>query len=125
MTSSKLKWGRKECTHPLPLLEVKTCTHLAHFAATSPTPPVDKRGKQPNLQAKGEDIKQQIHGNILSFPTTESHYGRAKGTKGRKFLSSSLSVAAIHELYLQKCELDAAELRYTHMISCVHSLLPV
>ena len=83
-------------------------THLAHFAATSPTPPVDKRGKQPNQRAKGEDVRQQIHAHIRSFPTVESHYGRAKATKGRKFLSSSLSVAVMHELYLEKYEPDVA-----------------
>lgn len=34
----------------------------------------------------------------------ESHYGRAHTAKRRKYLSSYLSVATMHELYLQKYE---------------------
>ena len=70
----------------------------------TPTPPVNKCGKQPNLQAKGEDVRQQMHVHIHSFPMVESHYGLAKATKGRKFLSLSLSTAVMHKLYLQKYE---------------------
>ena len=51
-----------------------------------------------------DDIKKQIHAHIKSFPTIESHYGQAHTAKGRKYLSSYLSVAAMHELYLQKYE---------------------
>ena len=58
-------------------------THLAHFATMSPTPPVDKRGKQPNQRAKDEDVRQQIQAHIHSFSMVESHYGRAKANKGR------------------------------------------
>ena len=78
--------------------------HLAFYARTSPTPPTDKRGKHPNLWAMQDDIKKQIHAHIKSFPTIESHYCQAHTAKGRKYLSSYLSVAAMHELYLQKYE---------------------
>ena len=78
--------------------------HLAFYARTSPTPPTDKRGKHPNPRAMQGDIKKQIHAHIKSFPAMESHYGRAHTAKGRKYLSSYLSVAAMHELYLQKYE---------------------
>ena len=80
--------------------------HLAFFAKTSPMPPTDKRGKHPNTHAMQGNIKKQIHAHIKSFPTMESHYGRAHIAKGRKYLSSYLSVAAMHELYLQKYEPD-------------------
>ena len=78
--------------------------HLAFYARTSPTPPTDKRGKHSNPRAMQNDIKKQIHAHIKSFPTMESHYGRAHTAKGRKYLSSYLSVATMHELYLQKYE---------------------
>ena len=78
--------------------------HIDYFAKNSPTPPVDKRGKQPNPHAMKVDVKKQIHEHIKSFPTTESHYGRAHAAKGRKYLSSNLSVATMHELYLEKYE---------------------
>ena len=51
-----------------------------------------------------DDIMKQIHAHIKSFPKMESHYGRAHTAKGRKYLSSCLSVATMHELYLQKYE---------------------
>ena len=78
--------------------------HIAYYAQNSPTPPIDKRGKHANPRATTEEVKQQIHQHIMSFPTIESHYGREKSTKGRKFLSSHLSVAQMHELYLESYE---------------------
>ena len=78
--------------------------HIAYYAQNSPTPPIDKRGKHANPRATTEEVKQQIHQHIMSFPTIESHYGREKSTKGTKFLSSHLSVAQMHELYLEKYE---------------------
>ena len=82
--------------------------HLAHFAQTSPTTPVDKRGKQPNKHATSEDIKKQIRSHIKSFPTIGSHYGRGNMAKGKKFLSTYLSVAKMHQLYLEKFEPEAS-----------------
>lgn len=72
--------------------------HLAFYAKTSPTPPIDGRGKQPNPRAMSQIIKRQMSDHIKSFPTTESHYARNSTTKGRKYLSHYLSVAAMHEL---------------------------
>lgn len=38
--------------------------HISFYARTSPTPPVDKRGKQPNPHATEHNIKQQIREHI-------------------------------------------------------------
>ena len=78
--------------------------HISFYVRTSPTPPVDRRGKQPNPHATDITIRQQIHEHtcIKAFPAVQSHYGRAKEAKGRKYLSSYLSIATMHELYLQK-----------------------
>ena len=77
---------------------------MAFYAKTSPTPPLDKRGKQPNPCITSQNIKQQTYRHIKSFPTIESHYGRGKSSKGKKYLSSQLSVATMHELYLEMYE---------------------
>ena len=57
----------------------------------------------------GGNIKNQIHDHIKSFLTVESHYARGGTTKGRKYLSSYLSVAAMHELYLKQYEPEEYE----------------
>ena len=77
---------------------------MAFFAKTSPTPPVDLRGKQPNLCAIPYHLKQQVHRHITSFPTIDSHYGRDTAAKGKKYLSSTLSVARMYDMYLEKFE---------------------
>ena len=77
---------------------------LAYYAQTSPTPPVDKRGKQPNPRAKPADLKKIIHAHIRSFPTIESHYARGQTAKGKKYLSSHMSVTKMHEMYLEAHE---------------------
>ena len=46
----------------------------------------------------------QIHRHIKSFPTIESLYGKSNSSKGKKYLSSQLSVASMHELYLEMHE---------------------
>lgn len=89
--------------HGVPLRRVQ---HVACYTKNLPTPPIDKQGKHVNPCATTEEIKQQLHQHLLSFPTIESHYGRAKSTKDRKFLFSHLSVAQMHELYLEKYEPD-------------------
>ena len=78
--------------------------HLAFYAKTSPTPPVDRRGKQPNPNIISSSVLKQIHDHIKSFTTVEGHYSRGDVTKGRKYLSQYLSVAAMHELYLKQHE---------------------
>ena len=83
--------------------------HLAFYAKTSPTPPVDQRGRQPNSRAVSHSIKSQISDHIKSFPTVESHYARSGTTKGRKYLSPYLSVTAMHELYLKQYEPEEYE----------------
>jgi hypothetical protein len=98
--------------------------HLAFYAETSPTPPVDQRGRQPNSRAVSHSIKNQISDHIKSFPTVESHYARSGTTKGRKYLSPYLSVAAMHELYLKQYEPEEyKKLRRNEAISPLELLL--
>ena len=88
---------------------------LAFFARTSSTPPVDKRGKQPNPHATSEGIKKQIHQHIKSFPTAESRYSRSTAVKCKRYLSAQLSVACMHEMYLEMYEPDEfAKLKEGH-----------
>ena len=60
---------------------VSRVQHISFYARTSPTPPVDRHGKQPNPHATEITIRQQIHEHIKSFSTVQSHYGRAKKNK--------------------------------------------
>ena len=77
---------------------------LTFFAKTSPTPPIDKRGKLPNPHSIPQHLKQQVLRHIKSFPTIESHYGRNRAAKGKKCLSANLSVSRMHDMYLEKFE---------------------
>ena len=56
-----------------------------------------------------EIIMEQIKSHIKSFPANESHYLR-KDTV-RKYLSPDLSVATMHDMYLQKYEADIHQRR--------------
>ena len=84
---------------------VSRVQHISFYARTSPTPPVDRHGKQLNPHATEITIRQQIHEHLKSFSTVQSHYGRAKKTKGRKYFSSYMSIATMYELYLQNMKL--------------------
>ena len=67
------------------------------------TSPQDLCGKHTNRPNKiPVAIQKQIKEHIRSFPSKESHYSR-KDTS-RKYLSSELSVAKMHELYLEHYE---------------------
>ena len=75
---------------------------LSFFAKTSPTPPIDKRGKHANPNAMSDETVRRIHQHIKSFPAIESHYGR--GSTSKKYLSSHLSVVKMHEMYMEAFE---------------------
>lgn len=60
----------------------------------------DLRGKAKN-RAISEALLDDVRAHIKSFPTIESHYLRVQ-TK-RQYLKSSLSLAEIYRLYVEKC----------------------
>ena len=51
---------------------------LHNYAQTSPTPPVDRHGKQPNPRARSSVLKKQIYADIKSFPIVGGHYSQKK-----------------------------------------------
>ena len=67
-------------------------------------PPLDRRGKHSSHLKISDAIKKQIDEHIRSFSVMKSHYSRSHHNKHRKYLSPLLSVADMHELYLQKYE---------------------
>ena len=67
-------------------------------------PPLDQRGKHSSHLKISDAIKKQINEQIRSFSVMKSHYSRSHHNKRRKNLSPLLSVADMHELYLQKYE---------------------
>ena len=67
-------------------------------------PPLDQRGKHLSHLKISDAIKKQIDEHIRSFSVMKSHYSRSHHNKHHKYLSPLLSVADMHELYLQKYE---------------------
>ena len=64
-------------------------------------PSLDQRGKHLSHLKISDAIKKQIDEHIRSFSVMKSHYSRSHHNKRRKYLSPLLSVADMHELYLQ------------------------
>jgi len=86
----------------LPLLQASRTRHVS-------APPYNfgsdaKKGRKSNLMAA---LEQQVISHINSFPREENHYGRASGGH-REYLSSDLSVARMHQLYLERYEPEYA-----------------
>ena len=77
---------------------------LAVSSLESVCPPLDRRGKHPKHPKIPDSIRKQIDEHIRSFPVMKSHYSRSHHNKRRKYLSPLLSVAEMHNLYLQKYE---------------------
>ena len=57
----------------------------------------DQRGKGSNKRKWSDIVIQEVDDHINSFPHYESHYGRDHSSK--KYLSSSLTLAKMYELY--------------------------
>lgn len=75
-----------------------------HLRIGSHTPPTDRRGTHQNRANKvSMEVTAQVRDHILSFPRYKSHYSR-KDNLHKYYLSSLLSIAKMHELYLQKYE---------------------
>lgn len=74
------------------------------------TPPTDKRGKhilRPNQLPEGTNEKIRQH--ILSYPKYKSHYSRNDNVY-HYYLSPILNIAKMHEMYLQKNEVEQYQL---------------
>nr|CAH7762218.1 unnamed protein product [Callosobruchus chinensis] len=64
-------------------------------------PSPDRRGKHPPINKLPEEVKQSVKAHIMSFPTYESHYSRAKTTS--KYLGPELNISIMYRLYKEKC----------------------
>lgn len=77
---------------------------LINHLKNNATPPTDLRGRHNNRPNKiSQDIVDQIHNHILSFPKYKSHYSR-NDNLSKYYLSPLLNVAKLHMLYLEKHE---------------------
>ncbi|XP_015590004.1 uncharacterized protein LOC107265247 isoform X2 [Cephus cinctus] len=63
----------------------------------------DQRGRHTPKTKKSEVVKDRVREHIKSFPAEKTN---PKDRSGRKYLDSSLSIAAMHKLYVQKCKED-------------------
>lgn len=68
---------------------------------TTGVPKSDERGKKTRERIDKND-KDIVRKHIESFPKAESHYCRAKTNK--EYLCSSLNLAMMYGLYVEKCE---------------------
>ena len=65
---------------------------------------MDKRGKHSRRGNKvSDEVLKQIDEHIRSFPSRRSHHSRGH-SRHMKYLSPDLSVAKMHDLYLQSYE---------------------
>nr|CAH7737617.1 unnamed protein product [Callosobruchus chinensis] len=77
-----------------------------HLSLGNATPPIDRRGfHQHRANKLPADTITQVREHILSFPRYKSHYSR-KDNLQHFYLSPLLSIAKMHELYLEKHEPD-------------------
>lgn len=75
-----------------------------HLSLGNVTPPTDRRGiHQTRANKVSTEVTTQLREHILSFPRYKSHYSR-KDNLQHFYLSPLLSIAKMHELYLQKHE---------------------
>ena len=93
----------------------KRLERIASHLATNVTPVADKRGRhscRPN--AIPENLRMQVHEHISSFPKQVSHYTRKDSCK--HYLSSSLNIAIMYDLYLKKFEPDMYNLKLKDLL---------
>ena len=65
--------------------------------------PSNEQGKHQNRPNRvSESGIERVKEHIASFPTETSHYSRAKNPN-RKYLSPTLSIGKMYDLYLEKC----------------------
>lgn len=87
---------------------------LAISSSESFCPPTDRRGKHTKHKKIPESIRKNIDEHIRSFPVMKSHYSRGRHSKRRMYLSPLLSVAEMHNLYIQKYENSAEKPTVTY-----------
>ncbi|XP_012269171.1 uncharacterized protein LOC105693669 isoform X1 [Athalia rosae] len=63
----------------------------------------DQRGRHTPKTKKSEEVKERVRDHINSFPAEKIN---PKDRSSRRYLDSSLSIAAMHKLYVQKCKED-------------------
>ena len=61
----------------------------------------DGLGKHENHSKISDEIRDRMRQHIQMFPARESHYSRTQNVL-RKFLNASLTVAAMHKLFLEE-----------------------
>ncbi|XP_012286080.1 uncharacterized protein LOC105702803 [Orussus abietinus] len=66
----------------------------------------DQRGRHTPKTKKSEVVKDRVREHIKSFPTEKANN---KDRSTRRYLDSSLSIAAMHKLYVQKCKEDGIQ----------------
>ena len=69
------------------------------------TPPVDKRGTNPNFRANKipDEVLQHVHDHISGLPTCTSHYSRAK-SKDKVYLPPGSSHRTLYKDFLKFVE---------------------
>ena len=91
-------------------MTISRVRRLATAVLDMTSAPLDKRGKHINHRRKvSAAVCRQIDAHIRSFPAMKSHYSRKKQSRRRKYLSPQLSVAKMHELYVEKFEPGATK----------------
>ncbi len=70
----------------------------------------DRRGKHCNHQTVDEEIKEQVRKHIETYPTRRSHYSR-KDNIDRVYLPAELSIARLHQKFLQKYDHEYLQLQ--------------
>ncbi|XP_015109285.1 uncharacterized protein LOC107036065 [Diachasma alloeum] len=62
----------------------------------------DQRGRHTPKTKKSEDVRNRVREHIQSFPTFKSENPRER----KRYLEAHLNIAAMHKLYVQKCEAE-------------------
>ena len=88
--------------HGIGLTRIK---RIARYGAEHIHSPAENRGGYRKERALSEEVRQQIHQHISSFPPQESHYSR-KDNYARQYLPAELTVAQMHRMYLELYEPD-------------------
>lgn len=76
----------------------------AKHSAGQIIPTEDKRGKHSNRANKTlDEVVNEVVDHIASFPAESSHYSR-NCNPNKKYLSPTLSISQMHQLYIDRCK---------------------
>lgn len=88
-------------------------------------PHSDQRGRHEPSNKTPEERVGYVKEHIETFPTYESHYSRSDNPN-RKYLSPSLSISAMYDLYKTLCgeknEVPVSEWKYRHIFNTEYNL---